>query len=189
MLNGVKLYSVTDVLEAQGLSDYSKVNDEVLKVSCAFGTNAHTTIKLYLRGNLDESTLDPALRPYLDGAIKFCNDYHFIPIKIEQSVYSKLWKICGTPDCIGLMDKMAVIDWKSSTSIIPATAIQLAGYELIENEWRNSKMKIKQRVSVLLTGDGKYKPTFYKDTSDITQFQSAVNNYLWRVKHNLIKRG
>lgn len=190
VLNGIKLPSVTEVLKAQGLIDYSRVDDEVLKTSSSFGSNTHSAIKLYLRGNLDESSLDPAIRPYLDGVIKFCKDYEFLPIKIEQPVYSKLWRIAGTPDVIGL-SKLGITlpDWKSSTSIIPATAIQLAGYELIENEWRVPKMKIKHRVSVLLTGDGNYMPTFYKDKSDATQFQSAVNNYLWRVKHNLIKRG
>ena len=51
------------------------------------------------------------------------------PIATEISMVSELWQFGGTPDCIGtVIDKLSVIDWKSSKDVYPEMLLQLGAY-------------------------------------------------------------
>jgi hypothetical protein len=105
-----------------------------------------------------------------------------MPLMIEKPVYSLRYRFAGTPDRIGALNKLAIVDIKSTLELSPATALQTGGYEIAYNEFH--KEPIKERIAVLLTANGKYKIEPYKDKNDINVFLAALSVYNWK-KGNL----
>ena len=189
-LGGVMLPSVTQVLTGVGIIDFSNVPPAVLEAACKFGTAAHKATALYDKRTLDEETLDPNLRPYLDGWILFRQEYGFTPTVIEQPMYSKIYHFAGTPDRLGnwrIDNSLIVPDIKTGSQFYPANPIQLAAYEILIREtapWPqvNKGLKIK-RLSILLNDKGTYKIKEYSDKRDKDIFICALSLYNWRIKH------
>lgn len=178
-LDGVRIPSVTEVLQGAGLTDFSAVPAAVLKAACAFGKAVHLACEFHDRGVLDEDALDPALKPYLEGWKKFKQFCDFAPNEIEQPIYSSTYRFAGTPDRVGLLcGGFAIVDIKSGADN-PATAIQLAGYALIVNDVIKKPII---RIAVLLDRDGKYRIKEYRDKMDKDTFLAALSVYNWRKK-------
>lgn len=184
-LDGVVIPSVTQVLKGAGLIDFSKVPPSLLEAACKFGTAVHKATELWDKGTLDEESLDPNLRPYLNGWILFRQEYGFEPISIEEILYSKIYRIAGTPDRIGkwrIDDSIIIPDIKTGFELSPANAIQLSGYELMYKENLKGKHKIK-RMSISLNEESTYKIQEYKDKGDVNILIAALSIYNWRQKN------
>ena len=173
-LDGIKLPSVTQVIGGAGLSDFSKVNPDILKRSQAFGTATHLACMLDDKHQLDMKSLDPALFPYLKSWQKFKRDFGITDFKeIEKQVYSTKYQYAG---CLDRLWEDALIEIKTSTSIPITAGLQLAGYQNAYEEMY--KVKIKRRLCVQLL-DGTYKMEEYKEKSDRTVFLSCLNLHNW----------
>lgn len=184
-LDGVIIPSVTQVLKGAGIIDFSMIPVARLEAACQFGIAAHRATALSDKGTLDEVALDDNLRPYLSGWRLFRQEYGFVPDIIEQPMYSRIYRVAGTPDRIGkwrIDDSIIIPDIKTGSALSPANALQLAAYEMIVKENLTKKEKIK-RLSVLLTPDGKYKIQEYKDKNDINVFLSALSVYNFKEKN------
>lgn len=178
---GVEIPSVTKVLKGCGLIDFSKVPPERLDVALLFGTVVHKTCELYDKNNLDEKSLDPKLRPYLDGWIKFKKDTQAKTESIEEQVYSKLYRYAGTLDRRMILDKHAVVEIKTSVDFHPANRFQLSAYQYAYNEHLESRVgRINDRIAVLLTDEGTYKLEQYRDPMDFNMFLSCLSIYNWK---------
>ncbi len=185
LLDGVVLPSVTQVLQEVGIIDFSKVPASLLEAARKFGTATHLTTALSDKKILDEGDLDIHLKPYLEGWRLFRQEYGFVPEFIEKSMYSKIYRVAGTPDRIGkwrIDDSIIIPDIKTSFEFSPANGIQLAGYELLIKENLKPKTRIK-RLSILLNGQGTYKIQEYKDKSDVNVFIAALSIYNFKVKN------
>lgn len=185
ILDGVILPSVTEVLKGVGIIDFSMVPASILDRACKFGTAVHMTTELSDRGILDEETLDPNLKPYLAGWRLFRQEYGFIPTHIEGRIFSKIYRVAGTPDRVGswnIDDSIIIPDIKTSFELYPANAIQLAAYEMMYKEITKPKVKVK-RLSVLLDDKGAYKVNEWKDKNDLNIFIAALSVYNWKGKH------
>jgi hypothetical protein len=187
-LDGVSLPSVTQVLQGVGIIDFSKVPAHLLEAARKFGTAVHKATELYDKGTLDEESLDINLRPCLAGWKLFRQEYGFVPEFIEEPIYSKVYRVAGTPDRVGIWridDSLIIPDIKTTFEISPANSIQLAGYELMvreSNKAIGNKVKIK-RISVLLNNEGKYKIEEHKDKNDANVFIAALAVFNWRQKN------
>ena len=184
LVEGIRLPSVTEILQEGGFIDLSAVRPDVLEAARNFGNAVHKMAELWDKGTLEMLTLDPQLLPYLEGLKKFEKDYElsFEPDEIEQHLFSKVWHFAGTPDRFK-KNRGLLIDFKSGT-MQPATKLQTAGYDVLIEE--NLRIKIKERLGVqLLPGDYKVYP--YKDRTDKIVFLGAVNGYYFKQKHNLLK--
>lgn len=174
---GRKLYGVTHILQEAGLIDLSKVPSDILERALLFGTAMHKATELYDNDNLNEKTLDPSLRPFLDGWIKFKKETGFQIIEVEKHVVSLKYGYAGTPDRIGILrDKITVVDLKSGDELLPSSAIQTSAYENAYNEHKSVKEKARQRQIVRLYKDGTYKlasKDFFQP-SDFSVFVSAL---------------
>lgn len=171
-INGVIVPSITQVIKAAGLTDYSKVPPHILKASQDFGTAAHLATQLYDQGNLDETTLDPALRPYLDSWITFCKEYGFVSEIIEKPMGSELFKFAGIPDRIGKREgKAADVEIKTTFEMNESTAEQTAGQVIL---WKGKIDTKVERWGVLLTETGKPQVYRYKNASDFSVFLAAL---------------
>jgi len=188
---GAPIPSVTQVLKGVGIIDFSMVPAARLEAACLFGTAAHRATALSDKGTLDEEALDTNLRPYLDGWQLFCQEYGFVAEFIEEPMYSKIYRVAGTPDRIGkwrIDESIVIPDIKTSFDFSPANAIQLAGYELIFKEQLKKKHKIK-RLSILLNCEGTYKIQEYKDKNDTNIFIAALAVYNWKGKNGARNNG
>lgn len=174
-LNGLRVRSVTQILQEAGLVDYSHVPAMVLEAARKFGTAVHKATELYDLDNLDESILDNALRPYLDGWKKFRKDTGVIIEAVEEMVCSEKYRFAGKPDRRVILDKRGILDIKTSFEMLPAVRLQTAGYELAYNEGRAVKDKSHRRLAVLLNDDGGgYKIEEYRNKNDANIFLAAL---------------
>jgi hypothetical protein len=148
------------------------------------GTYVHRATHLYDINDLDEETLDPLIRPYLDGWIKFRKDTNFTIEAIEEKVYSAKYNYAGRMDRRGIFyDKRTALDVKTGEEFNASGAIQLSAYQNGHNEM--SKEKIKNRLIVQLNKDGTYKlpPKEYYGKNDFNIFLSALTIHNWRCKY------
>lgn len=166
--------SVTQILAM--LNDFSSVHPMTLELARTFGTHVHSAVEMYIKGELDEESLDPALRPYLDGWIAFQADTGFEVIESECRLISTSPLYAGTADVVGRMkSRLAVIDVKSG--MVPKTVgPQTAAYA------HAHPLKPKDRYCLALSPDG-YKLHPCKDAADFAVFSSCLNIFNWRNKH------
>ncbi|HPD58329.1 MAG TPA: hypothetical protein PKW17_13885 [Smithellaceae bacterium] len=94
---GNKLDSVTQILQAEGFIDIRWYDDW----SRQKGKYVHQAIKYYLADELDESSLDPEIKPYLEAFKKFLSDSNFNITSSERPGISTILKYAGTPDISG----------------------------------------------------------------------------------------
>jgi hypothetical protein len=127
-VSGVKYPSVTQIISGMGLyGDTSFFTDE----SRNRGTFVHRIIQWHLSGELDESTIDPVLRPYFDAWLKFEKEAAYVSDICENVMASEIYHFAGTVDHIGhLNGYFCLIDVKTGVPA-PATALQLGGYEIL----------------------------------------------------------
>jgi len=96
-LNGVTLPSVTGILLAEGFIDASFYTEH----GRTRGTYVHTARHLDDAGELDESTVDPVIAPYLAAWRAFKRESGFIIEKSEVPMASSLYLYGGKPDLVG----------------------------------------------------------------------------------------
>jgi hypothetical protein len=176
-VQGVTVPSVTTILAALGF--YGNAEKYFTDYSRDRGRFVHRIIEYHLAGELDESTIDPALEGYFQAWKRFEIDTKFFPTITEKRMFSPLYHFAGTPDHIGKLNgRESIVDVKTG---LPgyAAQIQTAGYEILH---RPSK-----RFSLQLKADGKYKLTEYADRKDREIFLSALAVYQWQQNHKLRK--
>lgn len=92
------------------------------------GRLVHLACEYYDRDELDESTVDPQIRPYLDAYMKFKEDTKFEVTAIEYQLSHPHFFYAGTLDRIGILNQNEVlIDLKSGAKV-DTDELQGAGY-------------------------------------------------------------
>lgn len=170
---GVRVYSVTQILEDVGLSDYSMVPANILVDAQKRGTRVHLICELYDRGELDLSSCDLEDTQYLDQWVKFKKKQGIETFDlIEAPFYSPQHKYAGTLD---RLHGKTIYDIKTGPPA-PAHPFQLAAYSFLLNE-RDEITQRFNRIAVHLTPTT-CKPEPYKATKakfDLNIFLSAKN--------------
>src|SRR4030067_2471322 len=154
VVNGIKTPSVTQVLRSAGLIDFAFVGPEDL----TRGTFVHKATEYYDENRLNWSTVDPICKPFVDGWIKFREESGFIIEAIEEKLYSAKYRYTGKLDRRGIWrGKRTVLDIATGFEYKPYKAIQTEAYLQAYNETCLVKDRIKDRLVVVLPGDGTYK--------------------------------
>lgn len=186
LASGVVIPSVTQVLEAAGISDFSGVPAEVLDRAKMRGTAVHEACWYDDQKDLNEATLDPSLTGYVNAWRKF-RDEQQIEIKlIETRVYNSQG-FAGTFDRLVTMPKWgeAMLDLKTGEET-PSWRIQLAAY--VKGFYGKLSPKCR-RGAVKLRKDGSYQLCWYemKDMArDWNVFAGALAVYQYRKEQGLI---
>lgn len=181
--NGTVVPGVSQILQKAGIVDLSAIPADRLAAAQEFGTAVHIACELHDKGTLDEAILDPQLKPYLDGWKLFRQEHSFQPEKIEEKLYSKIYRFAGTIDRIGkcrIDDSLVIVDIKSGI-VTPSIAIQLAAYELLVREHTGGKKT--KRLVIFLNNTGTYKMQLYKDKIDTNIFLSALCIYNFKERN------
>lgn len=177
--DGEPVPSVTQIL--QPLVDFSRVPPDVLRAASEFGTAVHKSCELDDLGDLDETSLDPALACYLEGWRKFRREHACTWELIEQPVYHPALRYAGTPDRIGRIDGvLGVLDIKSSAALMPTVGPQTAAYARAYSQSGAALTRFGVR---LFPGD--YEIKQYTDPLDWPTFASLVTVRQFCARHFL----
>lgn len=165
--DGKEVPSVSAILKKVGLTkDFSGIDP----FYAARGKALHKCIELYLKGTLDESSIDPILAPYFAGFLRYWASHKHQVVDIEKPLYSETWKFAGTPD---LVCENIIIDWKTSKDHDRAAELQGEGYKVLLGK------PIQFRV-VQLPGNGLCEEFDYGE--GVKYWESIDTLYKWRTK-------
>ncbi len=181
-MHGVIVPSVTQILAP--LSDFSGVPADVMASASAFGSAVHKMCELYDRDQLDESTLDPELQPYLNAWRQFYLDSGAHWDGIEEVVYHPTMRYAGTLDRRGFLSKgpstgLYVVDIKTTAELYPSVGPQLAAYRQAMGKENYGRM------AVQLMQDGTYNVKIYHSPGDWPVFASLVTLNNWCNQHDI----
>ena len=181
--DGVRVPSVTQAIKEAGLIDLTFVKQDILEYKADLGNKVHLTTELYDNNNLDEESLHPTLRGYLNAWIKFRKESGFTPIVTELKGFHPLYRYAGKIDRIGLLEnKITQLDIKSGVHH-HSYAIQSAGYTELYNYGKHKNEQIKRRFTIYLKEDGTYSLIEYKEKDYSNQLKVflaslTISNYL-----------
>jgi hypothetical protein len=116
--------------------DYREVRDAAANA----GTNAHTAIERWVRGEAYEFAChesDNAFRAFREWAGQ---QPELRIVETEVPLISRRHRYAGTIDAIGLVaGKRVLLDWKTSARIYPSHIIQVSAYHQLWNENRSGE--------------------------------------------------
>lgn len=123
------------------------------------GTAVHQMLKLAQDNDLDESTIDERLKPYLTAWKTFQRVTKYRPMVTEQAVYCPEPEFAGTLDSAGILNgQLVVIDVK--TQNYPSWArVQLTAYMMAV---KAAGFTPAAGIGLCLKGDGTFKAHPYE---------------------------
>lgn len=174
------LPSVTSLIDG-ALVNYAGIPPAVLAHARDMGRAVHLATKLHDDGDLDEASLDPRLRPYLDAYLRFRAETDFETHLVEQPLYHPKLLYAGTPDRAGMLDRaLIVLDLKKMLVLSSWIGTQLAAYaELL----RVNGCKVKKRYALSLRADGTYRLREFRSVDDWPCFLALLALKNWQTKH------
>jgi hypothetical protein len=186
-LDGDPVPSVTGVLKAAGLIDFSHIPPAVLDAARTRGTVVHQAIHFFNERDLDVGSFArdfPAYRPYLMAWMQFCAQREFVSVLSEHRIASRRYRVAGTLDCLGLLDGAAVLlDFATGDPGEAAKDLQTAAYLALAREWADEdpaladyfgRYSVIRRYGVALRVDGTFRLEPYTDPHDIRHFLALL---------------
>ncbi len=171
-VDGVRIISVTQVLQALNLVDFSKVNKKVLEFAQKRGTEVHAGVAILLEGlEIRPDTIDDEVAPYLESFKLWHKVNPGIKVEyIETPMVNLDQGYAGTPDLIGTWNgELCVIDWKTGVSnpaIRLAQRLQTSAYEKFLGDVEGVR-----RLIVNLKQDG--------SMAEMVEYENPQDKYLW----------
>lgn len=175
-VDGKIVPSVTQILEAEGLSDFSAIPPETLRLAQERGTAVHKATQYLDEGRLDWTTVSEQVADYLSAWQRFKNDCQPQILEIEFQVYSPTG-YAGTVDRTLMMDGIHwLIDIKTGNPT-RAAAIQTAAYQ-----YAYQSQEYGRRAAIQLNSDGTYKihPYAIDLMHDMNVFMAALTLYQFK---------
>ena len=174
---GRVLPSVTQVIQAAGLVDGEEWFTEESRIR---GRYVHKAVLYDETVGLDESSIDPALRGYIDAYRKFKRDVTLGPCDlIETPLADPVLGFAGTPDQVRTVDgRTALLDLKSGFRSA-AHSLQTAAYVHLIG-LHNGAWAALPRFVVYLAADGRYQIEENRDRRDWKVFTAALTLMQYR---------
>ncbi len=167
------IVSVTEYADIFGLTDFSMVRQSTLESAQEFGDAVHLLFRYYAENRLNEKTVDALLVPYLEGFKKIISDNQIKFLETEIRHTSKLG-FTGRPDIVCIKkNELAIIDTKTPKKVSKSCGIQLAGYEILINEY-GKYGKVKKKFA-LHAGTSDLKLIPFNDKHFTNDFLSLLN--------------
>ena len=207
-LQGKPLISLTQILDACGLVDYSAVQPDVLANKASFGTKVHEYTMLHDQDDLEPEDWakllsHPKYGPRLKGWVQFCEDFHFTPdpnwievpcaVRVNGMTYAMTidrFGILRTPeDAVAEKAIPAVVEIKTCCDREPSHQIQTAGQAI---PFRGDGSVPLKRFAVYLldkpNGGGKfYFAQEHTERTDEKVFLCALTLVQYRINSKLLK--
>lgn len=155
---GMKLPSVTQIMEPMSLMLYRDVPADALEAAADRGTRAHEQVSNFVKYGIVES--DEDTQPYVEAFIRFQEEHHPVWVASELRIFHRFMNYAGTLDLIGYVEPdtgegVDVIDLKCTAvfhSVLLAT--QIGGYS---EALKSHGVKVRQRYGLQLLKSGQYR--------------------------------
>lgn len=175
-LHGVVLPSVTQILEAVGVVDYSYLPPATRRMALGRGSAVHSATQFDDEGDLDETLLDDELVPYLTAWRRFRAETGFVPDLIEHRSFDPKYRYAGTLDRRGAFPDgtKAICDIKTNSSE-GWVALQLSAYAAFFESPRAFR-----RICVEVRKDATYRFIEFRSadyTADFGRFLACLTVY------------
>ena len=174
---GVVIPSVTQSIDILYAGMFDKIPRAVLEYKTKLGRAVHFACELYDQGELDESSLDDAVRGYFEGWKKFTSEYKCQWTAIEKMVFHPVHQYAGKLDRRGFVNgEPCLIDIKAVAVVSKATGVQLAGYEEADkfDLTFEEKLQKPKRVAVQLKPNGTYERHVFDSPNDWPTFIACL---------------
>lgn len=181
--DGVYVPSVTTVMD--GLHSFAGVSWEVLQAAKERGSHVHMATQFYDENDLDEESLTPTVRAYLEGWKRFTRDCDPCWAAIEQPVYHPVLRYCGTPDRFGELTvkgrriPVGQVDIKTGLEVHPCWGVQTIAYN------QAARHPNAPRFTCQLRPDGTYRLVEWTDPQDWPVFVSLLTLRTWKERNSL----
>jgi len=196
-LDGERVPSVTEVLAAEGLTDYTFCNRQdrqrgsyVHQICAMLGRACdglkHSPEELISLSQWDPEATREDLVPYGLACARFLSETGFWPSHLELPVGSRKWKICGTLDAVGICGRERwLVDYKTGRPL-EAAFLQASLYAECLKE--TAEIEPDKLVVVWLQSDGRYQvlPPRPHPGPERHVALCAVNLYRWRKQNGLL---
>jgi hypothetical protein len=175
-INGVLVPNPTRIFEKLGITDFSNIPADTLSAAQHFGTIVHIACELHDKNDLDESTVDPLVKPRLDAWVKFLKENNAKVENIELRVGSERYMFATTLDrTLIINEKRFIAEIKTTAVLNKAVRYQTAAHEIAFKEHLGEK--VDGRMAVQLKDDGDYTLEWHKEKSDTGAFLSLLCTY------------
>lgn len=165
--NKKRVPGVSEILKSLGLSRSYDAVDTFYRDR---GTAVHKSIELYIKGTLDEESLDPVIVPYFNQAKEWIDNVPLLGKRVEVMEYELDGGYAGTIDLIA---NDTIYDWKCSKSPDPVSELQGSLYKRL--------MHKNKFVVIQLTGEGPAIEIPYEASKELAE--SVLTLYWkWKVK-------
>lgn len=172
-LGDKRLISVTQAMNAAGLTDFSKIKPDVLEHAIQRGVAVHAACHYIDECDLNWATVSPEIEPYVRAWDRFKADTKLVLVEIEKPRYHATLGFAGTPDrVVNLYPHKGIIDLKTYDPG-DAVGVQLAGYSFLEFG-PQPVYNAPKRWGLWLKDDGKYKMTEFTDRGDEAVFMACL---------------
>lgn len=139
------------------------------------GSCVHQIIQYLLEGDLDESSVDPVLAPYITAFKSFLALSGYKHREAERVVGSPTYQYCGRLDLVGdLNGRRVIVDIKTG-SLPDTVGCQLQAYRFA---WREMGYKADTCFSLLLRNTGKFSLKEHNDPTDFYRFLKLRKEYV-----------
>lgn len=176
-LDGEEVPSVTKILVLAGLTNHFNQDEE----AALRGRYVHAATALLDDDNLDWTTLDETLLPYVLAYQKFTQQYQHLIVNKELLVYSTTYRFAGTLDRVIAANGGFELYDIATGGLDASKSLQTAAYQICYEEM--ASVKITGRFGLQLKDNGKFSVVSYTDRLDRGVFLSGLNCVNWRRNH------
>jgi hypothetical protein len=176
-VDGLKVPSVTQILSAVGLSDYSRVPKNVLEEASVRGSAVHRIIEMSDMGQLIECP--EWARGYLSAWERFLIEKSVCILECETIIFNEKLRYAGTLDRVALVSgKTYILEIKTTQEEMRGHQIQTAGYKLAYKPSVVNRCPV-LRAAVYVRADGTYSFKEHTRPGAENVFLSALQVYRW----------
>lgn len=167
---------VTEVLS--DLADFSMVDPDVLARKADLGRRVHFAVQLDHENDLDESTIEHDVAPYLAAWRRFCTEHVVEVLAGEQQVHHVALGYAGTLDLVIRVDGGPPVctDVKTPVRVPRAAGPQTAAYVAARNS-RGEQPTVLHRAALKLGDDGRFRFLPLQDPNDFAVFCACLTRH------------
>lgn len=175
--DGVRVPGVTTILKP--LSNFEGIPMDVLEAKANLGRRVHFACQLDDEKDLDESSVEFDVAPYLVAWRKFLAESGAIVVHNEQQVYERTLRYAGTLDnVLELQGLRWLVDKKTSIYTPRAAGPQTAAYLRALGD-----PSVTRRAAVRLRPDGTYRFDPLSGSDDWATFLSCLTLHRFKEKN------